>query len=146
MIEVGARTERRFTVGEEQLASRYGSGLADVLATPALIGFCEETARRAIDPTLPADRVTVGLSVRLQHLAPTPPEMEVTVRAELVEVDGRRLRFRLEAWDEVERVAEGEHERFIVDAARFAERAGAKRHAREHDPGKSFPEPSAERG
>ena len=129
MIEVGTRTERRFTVGEEQLASRYGSGLADVLATPALVGLCEATARHAVDPTLPADRVTVGLSVRLRHLAPTPPGMRVTVRATLAEIDGRRLRFELEAWDEVERVAEGEHERFIVDAARFAERAAAKQRA-----------------
>jgi fluoroacetyl-CoA thioesterase len=126
MIEPGLKNETTRVVKERHLANVWGSGLAPVLATPALVAFCEECARLAVDPLLPAGQQTVGSAIHLRHLAATPPGMQVTVRAELVEVEGRRLRFRVEAWDEVERVGEAEHERFIIDAGRFQERVADK--------------------
>lgn len=125
-IEPGLTNETAQTVQERHLASVWGSGLAQVLSTPALVAFCEECARLAVDPLLPAGQQTVGTWISIRHLAATPPGMLVNVRAELLEVDGRRLRFRVEVWDEVERVGEAEHERFIIDVARFQQRVAAK--------------------
>jgi len=122
----GLSNETTRLVEERHLASAWGSGLAPVLATPALVAFCEECARLAVDPLLPAGQQTVGTRIDIRHLAATPPGMQVTVRAELVEVDGRRLHFRVEAWDAVEKIGEAEHERFIIDVARFQQRLEEK--------------------
>jgi len=127
MIKPGLKNERTWLVDKKHLASAFGSGLVDVLATPVLVGLCEETARTAVDPLLPEGQKTVGTLIHLHHLAATPPGMRVTVRAELVEVDRCRLRFRVTAWDETERIGEGEHERFIIDADRFERRVAEKR-------------------
>ena len=127
MIKPGLTNEKTWLVDKQHLASSFGSGLVDVLATPMLVGFCEETARTAVDPFLPEDQKTVGTSVRLRHLAATPPGMKVTIRAKLIEVDGRRLHFQIEAWDEEERIGEAEHERFIIDVERFERRMAEKR-------------------
>ena len=126
MIEAGLSGERTWIVADEHLASRYGSGQVDVLATPALIAFCEETARTLVDPRLPDGRTTVGTSIELQHLAASPPGMRITVVARLSEVDGRRLRFDIEARDDVEPIGRGAHERFIVDLDRFERRIAEK--------------------
>jgi predicted thioesterase len=118
-IQPGLTNELTHRVEEKDMASQWGSGLAEVLATPVLVGFCEECARLTVEKLLPLEKGTVGSAIDLRHLAPTPPGMKVTVQAKLMEVDGRRLRFSVEAWDEVERVAEGEHVRFIIDKDRF---------------------------
>jgi len=126
MIEIGTTDERTWTVGHEHLASAFGSGLVNVLATPVLVGFCEETARRMVEPHLPPGQKTVGTSIRLDHLAATPPGMRVTLRATLVEIDRRRLRFEIEARDELELVARATHERYVIDADRFERRMREK--------------------
>jgi len=120
MIESGLTHTMGFTVEERHLASAYGSGLVAVLATPALVAFCEECARRSVAPHLKPGQKTVGTAMTVRHLAATPPGLRVTVRTELVDVDGRRLRFRFDAHDGIDRIGEGEHERFIIDAERFA--------------------------
>ncbi len=127
MLAVGLKNEMKWTVEEEHLASSLGNGLVEVLATPVLVGLCEECARLMVEPLLADGQKTVGTVVNLCHLAATPVGMQVTVHAELVGIDGKRLRFRIEAWDEVERIAEAEHERFIIDAERFARRIAEKR-------------------
>ena len=125
-IEAGLSNEMEWTVTEDYLASHIASGLVDALSTPSLVAFCEECARLIVDPLLPPGQKTVGTRIDLRHLAPTPPGMRVTVRAELVEVDGRKLRFRIEARDPVEKIGEAEHERFIIDSDRFARRLNEK--------------------
>ena len=126
MIEIGTTNERTWTVAREHLASAFGSGLVDVLATPVLVGFCEDCARTLIDPHLPSGQKTVGTSIQLDHLAATPLGMRVTVAAELIDIDRRRLRFEIEACDEVESVARATHERFIIDSDRFERRTREK--------------------
>ena len=126
LIETGMTNERSWTVGPEHLASAFGSGLVDALATPVLVGFCEECARTMVDPKLPIGHKTVGTSIRIDHLAATPPGMRVTVDAELVEIDDRRLRFEIEAHDEADRIGRATHERFIIDADRFDNRLRRK--------------------
>jgi len=137
MIEIGTTNERSWTVEREHLASAFGSGLVEVLATPVLVGFCEECARTMVDPHLPLGRKTVGTSIRLDHLAATPLGMRVTVTARLAEIDGRRLRFEIDVRDEVEPVGRATHERFVIDADRFEKRIREKAKGASAPPGTS---------
>ncbi len=81
MIQIGTTNETTWTVAREHLASAFGSGLVDVLATPVLVGFCEECARTMVDGHLPPGQKTVGTSIQLDHLAATPLGMRVTLTA-----------------------------------------------------------------
>ncbi|MBN1318827.1 MAG: thioesterase family protein [Anaerolineales bacterium] len=114
------------TVTTQHLASSMGSGLAPVLATPFLVALCEECARLSVDPFLPEGLQTVGTHIDLYHIAATPPGMQVTIEAELVEIEGQKLRFKVSARDEVEKIGYGEHERFIIDTERFSNRLAKK--------------------
>ena len=126
-IEPGLVNEMTITVPESDSARvTGGESLPPVLATPRLISYLERTAHYAILPFLNAEQTSVGTMVTLRHMGATPVGMEVRFRIELVEVDRRRLLFKIEAWDEIEKVAEGEHERFIVDKARFYQRLEEK--------------------
>ena len=113
-------------VDRSMLASTLGSGGLDVLATPALIALMEHAARNAVEPHLAADQTTVGVHVDVRHLAASPLGAQLRVRAELIELSGRRLIFRVEAFDAHEKIGEGTHERAIVDPARLLSRAAAK--------------------
>ncbi len=127
-IEVGLTNELNLTVQEsDTAASMTGGELPPVLGTPRLIQLLEQTARITVAKHLAKGQTTVGALVNVRHLAATPVGMKIRTRAELLEVEGRRLRFRVEAWDEVEKIAEGEHERFIIDEQRFKERLEQKR-------------------
>lgn len=119
VIEVGLSAELTVTVTESDSAASYDSGLMPVLSTPHLVALMERTARQAIEPELSEGENNVGIRVDIKHLAATPVGMEVRIRAELLEVDGRRLRFRVEAWDSQDKIGEGYHERFIIDTERF---------------------------
>jgi predicted thioesterase len=113
-------------VEKRHLAPAWGSGLAPVLATPALVAFCEECARLIVDERLPEGQQTVGTRIDVRHLAATPLGMAITVRAELVAVEERRLKFRVEAWDTAERIGVAEHERATIDVERFQKRVVSK--------------------
>lgn len=125
-IVPGLASECQLLVKEENIAAHLGSGDVSALATPEMIRWMEKASVSAVDPLLPEGYKTVGILVNVRHLAATPMGMEVRVRAELAEVDGRRLVFRVEAHDEVEKVGEGEHHRMIIDARRFGERVSKK--------------------
>ncbi len=108
-------------------ADYFGNPGAAVFATPALVSLLEETAIGCVAPTLADGQATVGTRVDVQHLAATPVGLTVTARAELIEVDGRRLVFKVEARDDVEPIATGTHERFIINSLeKFLARAQAK--------------------
>jgi predicted thioesterase len=125
-IEPGLTAEIVRVVTEDDTAAVYGSGLVPVLSTPHLIALMEAAAQGAIQPYLEEDESAVGIRVDMRHLAATPVGMEVRVRAELREMKGRRLHFHIEAWDEVEKVGEADHERFVIDMARFMQRVEEK--------------------
>ena len=129
MLQTGLTGEARAIVDAPQLASAFGSGSwkVDVYATPAMIGLMEQAAVNAVDHLLPPGQSSVGTRIDVQHLAATPPGVEVRARAELTAVDGRRLTFRVEAFDPVEKIGSGTHERMVVDLQRLLERARAKR-------------------
>jgi len=125
-IAAGLLAEVETSVAEADTATHYGSGLVAVYATPALVALMENAAVRALEGQLPAGQTTVGGRIDVHHLAATPVGMRVRARAELVTVEGRKLTFRIEAWDEVEAIGEATHERFIVDKEKFIARANAK--------------------
>lgn len=126
MPDIGAKGTREIVVTDELTAVRIGSGELPVFATPALIALAEETAWRSVAPELEPGQGTVGTRMDLRHIAATPVGMRVRCETELVETDRRRLVFSVKAFDEREQIAEGTHERFIVDNEKFAAKAAAK--------------------
>jgi fluoroacetyl-CoA thioesterase len=125
-IQPGLRGEVSLVVGEEHTAARFGAGGVRVLGTPMMIGLMENAAFSALQKLLPEGQSSVGTRVDIRHLAATPVGMKVTATAELLEVDGRRLLFRVEARDERELIGEGQHERFIITLDRFLARVEEK--------------------
>lgn len=125
-LEPGLTGEIRLRVAPEHTAEAVGSGGILVFSTPHLIGLMEGASFRAVAPHLGPGETTVGTVVHVRHLAATPVGMEVVARAELTEVEGRRLVFRVEAFDESEKIGEGSHERFVVQLDRFLARTRAK--------------------
>jgi fluoroacetyl-CoA thioesterase len=125
-LKPGLIGEVRRVVDASMLASAIGSGSLDVFATPALVALMELAACAALEDHLDADQTSVGVRLDVAHLAATPPGVAVRARAELVEVDGRRLVFRVEAFDSQDRIGEGTHERALVDPQRLLARANAK--------------------
>jgi fluoroacetyl-CoA thioesterase len=125
-LEPGATNTITVVVDESMTADRFGNSGVQVLATPMLVSYFELAAHRLTMRALEPGQGTVGSRVDICHLAATPIGMRVTFRATLTEREGRRLVFRVEADDELERVGEGTHERFVVDMGRFMERIAAK--------------------
>ena len=107
-------------------AARVGSGLADVLATPAMIALAERTCYESVVPYLEEGLGTVGTLVNIKHLSATPIGMSVWCESELVEVDRRRLLFAVKVYDRCGLIGEGWHERFVVDTAQFEAKTAAK--------------------
>ena len=122
----GLTAEIGTIVTEADTAERLGSGSIPVLGTPALVSLMERAAVQALVGYLPPGQTSVGGRIDVRHLAPTPVGMRIRARAELMEVQGRRLRFHVEVWDEVEQIGEATHERFVVDEAGFVAKAEAK--------------------
>ena len=102
--------------------------MPEVFATGFLVGFLEWSCIRAINPHLDWPREqSVGTHIDVSHEAATPPGLEVTASVELVEVDGRRLVFDVEAHDGVDLISRGRHERFVIDKEKFETKVGNKK-------------------
>lgn len=121
--------EVEIVVRPEDTADAFGNRGYHVLATPRLVALMEQASIAAVQAHLDPGLGTVGTRMDLRHLAATPVGMRVRARAVLRELDGRRLVYDIEAHDSVEKVAEGTHERFQVQEARFLERVARKRQA-----------------
>ena len=125
-IPVGTVGEEKLLVTSEVTINFLGMEGARVLSTPHLIGYMERTSRNTVLPLLELGHDTVGTHVNVSHLAATPLGMTVRFRAEVTGVTGRRVQFRVEAWDEKEKIGEGTHERAIINIAKFATRLAEK--------------------
>jgi fluoroacetyl-CoA thioesterase len=119
IIVPGIKLTTTKTVGKDDTAAVYGSGLLNVFSTPALIAFMEQTAMKAVEACLNEGEGTVGTEVNVRHLKATAVGQTVTCTATLEEVNGRRLLFHVEANDESGKIGEGHHERFIIDNEKF---------------------------
>ncbi|MDD2443638.1 MAG: thioesterase family protein [Desulfotomaculaceae bacterium] len=125
-LKAGIKGEAKATVSEDNTAIAFGSGSVRVFATPAMIGLMEKASLSSVDPLLEPGFATVGTKVNIKHLAATPIGMNVVVNSLLIEVDGKRLVFEVEARDDVDLIGTGTHERFIVKLDSFFKRAESK--------------------
>lgn len=126
MIHRGMTREENFEITLENSAIHLGSGSSRVLATPWMIAFMERVAHRLLTCCLPEGYSSVGSRLDVRHLAPTPVGATIRVRAEVQLVDGERVNFLIEAWDNVEKIGEGTHERVVIEEARFWKRVEKK--------------------
>ncbi len=113
-------------IKDEDLVSRLEGVDVDVLSTPKLVQLIEAAAVEAIEKFIPPDQLSVGTLLKIKHLSPTPLGMKVVAHAILKEVNGNRLTFLVDAYDEMEKVADGEHERMLVSKERFLEKVSKK--------------------
>ena len=119
MIKTGIKNRRETVSTQENSAESLGSGNVPVFATISMIGLMEKTCLESVLPFLEPGQDTVGVHVNVSHCKATPAGMKVWCESELVEIDRRRLIFRVAAYDEVGLIGEGTHERFIIDKERF---------------------------
>lgn len=118
-LSLGMRGEASLVVGEAETAAALGAGGVRVFATPLMINLMENAAWQAVQSALPEGETTVGTLVNVRHLAATPVGMRVVATADLAEIDGKRLVFRVSAHDERQLIGEGIHERYQVTLDRF---------------------------
>jgi fluoroacetyl-CoA thioesterase len=125
-LQVGMVFAKTITVTEEQAARHLAGQGIEVFSTPEMVRFIEICALEGVRPYLQPQQETVGTQVDIRHLAATPVGMKVTARCTLTGIDRRRLAFSFEVHDELDKVSEGTHERFIVDRDRQQQRVQEK--------------------
>jgi fluoroacetyl-CoA thioesterase len=123
----GLTGKSEMVVGEEDLVTQLGNIHLDVLSTPRLTQLLEAAAIEALQDYMPSNELSLGTEMKIKHLSPTPLGMKVTAHALLKGVDKNRLFFLVDAYDEKDKVAEGEHERILVSKERFLQRVAKKR-------------------
>ena len=117
----------RATVPQLYHDTAFCLDMPDVLATGYMVGMMELACVHGMMPFMDWPREqSVGTKVDFEHVAPTPPGMTLRIVGEVLEVDGRRITFKVEAWDDVERICEGLHERHVIDPERFGARLARK--------------------
>ncbi|MBI5653528.1 MAG: thioesterase family protein [Chloroflexi bacterium] len=116
---IGESTE---PVTDQVTAASFGSGMVRAYATPAMIALMENASVRAIQPHLGVGQTSVGIEIHIKHFAATPIGMTARAHAQVTAVDGRRITFQVDCWDDAEKIGEGTHTRLVVDEARFKER------------------------
>ena len=126
MLQTGIKGYQEETVVEGKLASNVGSGLVNVYATAMMIALIEKAAVLSVEPYLESGQGTVGTLVNVSHCSATPLGMKVHAETELIEIDRRRLVFKVAAYDECGLIGEGLHERFIIDMKKFQDKTDSK--------------------
>lgn len=125
-LAVGMTHEMRLKTGPEHSAQKFYSKVPNVFGTPFLGGLFEGVSADLMAPHLGEGETSVGISMNLKHTAPTPLGMEVRAVTEITQVEGRKITFKLTAFDEKEKIGEAVHERFIINADKFNQRLEAK--------------------
>lgn len=125
-LKIGMTAKVEKVVEEADTAVKFGSGEVRVFATPMMIALMEKAALSAVDPCLGEGFATVGLSLNVKHIAATPVGMKVSAEAELLSMEGKKLTFKVEAYDELEKIGEGIHERYIIELSKFLEKTSGK--------------------
>ncbi len=125
-LKTGIKGKSETAVTKELCADAWGSGGLPVYATPAMIALMENTAWASVEPCMEEGRSTVGTKLDVSHLSASPVGAHITCESELIDVDGRRLVFRVNASDDAGPIGEGLHERFIINTEKFMARTEAK--------------------
>lgn len=118
-LEIGLKTSVELIVEEKDTAAAFGSGNVLVLATPMMVTLMENAALKAVQEHLEVGMTTVGTHLDVSHKAATPLGMKATAEAELIEIKGKKLIFKVVARDEKEIIGEGTHTRYIVETEKF---------------------------
>jgi fluoroacetyl-CoA thioesterase len=118
-LELGLVSETEHEVNQERSATTLGSGTLEVLGTPAIGIMVEQICREMVDPLLNAGQTSVGSTLNIRHLAPTPVGDVIRLRAEIVFLEKNTVEFEVKIWDSVELVGEADHRRVIIDVDRF---------------------------
>lgn len=126
-LTVGMTHEMRLKTGPEHTAQKFFPKVPNVFGTPFLGGLFEGVSAALMAPHLEPGETSVGISMNLKHTAPTPLGMEVKVVTEVTQVDGRKITFKVEGFDEKEKIGEAVHERFIINEAKFNQRVEGKK-------------------
>lgn len=127
MLEVGIKGLEKEMVTEKNTAASMGSGLLPVYATPSMIALMEYTASQSVQSMLGEGEGTVGTAIDIQHSAATPMGMEITCESELIEIDRKRLVFKVTARDSHGEIGSGIHQRFIINNEKFMAKAEGKK-------------------
>lgn len=125
-ITIGLTNEKSVAVTIENTAISMGSGTLRVFATPAMIALCEGCCAETVEDLLGEGMTSVGTKVDIEHLAASPISASILCKSRIVAVDGRRLDFEVEVYDNVGLIGKGKHTRFIVDAEKFVNKTYAK--------------------
>ena len=125
-LKAGIKGNKEMIVTKELCADAWGSGGLQVYATPSMIALMENTAWASVEPCMEEGMSTVGTKLDVSHLSASPVGARITCETELVEVDGRRLVFKVSASDDAGLIGEGMHERFIIKTEKFMARTEAK--------------------
>jgi predicted thioesterase len=125
-LHTGLTGSAEILVSEAHTAPRIGSGQVAVLATPVMINAMEAAALDAIERLLPEGHQSLGTHLNVGHYAATPVGMRLRASAQVTKIDGRNIEFRVEAFDDKERVGDGTHTRVVVNVARFDQRVQKK--------------------
>jgi predicted thioesterase len=125
-LEIGLKGYKEMIVVREDLASFTGNIGAEVLSTHRVVLLMEQAAREAIKGRLPEGTITVGTMIQMRHFAASPLGSKVRAEAVLKDVEGRRLLFHVVVEDDMEKIAEGENERYIVSEQKFLQRLRRK--------------------
>ena len=115
----GLHHSETLVVEHKDTAAVYGSGALEVFATPAMIALMEKTCLESVADKIGEGNTTVGIAVNIKHLKASPVGSTIRCEAEIVEVDRRRLVFKVKCFENETLVGEGIHERFVVDSQKF---------------------------
>jgi len=118
-LKEGISSVREITVTENQLASKVGSGHIEVFATPSMIALMEETSYNCVQGFIPNGYTTVGIEVNIKHVKATSLGNRVKCESILKKVDGKKLTFKVDAWDEEAKIGTGMHKRYVVKIDEF---------------------------
>lgn len=123
---INLKNQNEYIVTENDTAQNVGSGSVNVLGTPRLISWIEETSWKTIQPMLEEGWGSVGTEINIKHISPTPIGMKIVCCTRVIEVNSKEITFKCECFDEKSKIAEGTHKRFIANLAKFEAKAISK--------------------
>src|ERR1700748_3132834 len=125
-VRLGMSAEKTVTVTSEMTVGHFVAGMPQVYATPMMILHMEMASGSAIASHLPAGFVSVGMDVKIRHLAATPVGRAVRAISRVIQIDSKSVVFAAEAWDGERKIGDGTHRRGIVNVQKFEERFGVR--------------------
>lgn len=125
-LKTGISNQKEITVTEDMTAATAGSGGQRVFSTPHMVALMETTAWSSVEPYMEEGKTTVGTHLDIAHLSASPVGAHIRCESELIEIDRKRLVFKVRAWDDADLIGEGTHERFVIDIDKFMSKTESK--------------------